>query len=179
MKPSEPNPGRNHRKTFNPPPKIPIDTWVFSGGKKTSYTTPPTKWVKRMATIPHQKEASNSKRYAYNNNYKGKHPMTKTQSRRYQCQKKANALKDVTNVDKGEGKQEAVFKMVKRPATERIFPPLPTLKKDCPEEDEELTSNFSESDPSFYLVCVVSLSTSLTSDGTSYSIGSTDTTHTK
>jgi len=61
MKPSEPNPGRNHRKTFNPPPKIPIDTWVFSGGKKTSYTTPPTKWVKRMATTPHQKETSNSK----------------------------------------------------------------------------------------------------------------------
>jgi len=57
-------------------------------------------------------------------------------------------LKDVTNVDKGEGKQETVFEMVKRPATERIFPPLPTLKKDFPEEDEELTSNFSESDPS-------------------------------
>jgi len=47
--------------------------------------------------------------------------------------------------------------MVKRLATERIFPPLPTLKKDCPKEDEELTSNFSESDPSFYLVCVVSV----------------------
>jgi len=51
-------------------------------------------------------------------------------------------LKDVTNVDKGEGKQETVFEMVKRSATERIFPPLPTLKKDFPEEDEELTSNF-------------------------------------
>jgi len=47
--------------------------------------------------------------------------------------------------------------MVKRPATERIFPPLPTLRKDCREEDEELTSNFPESDPSFDLVCVVSV----------------------
>ena len=117
MKPSEQNPGRNHRKTFNPPPKIHTDTWVLSGGKKTGYTTPPTKRVKRMATTPHQKEASNSKRYAYNNNYKGKHPMTKTQWRRYQRQKKENTLKDVTNVDKGEGKQEIVFEMVKRPAT--------------------------------------------------------------
>jgi len=83
--------------------------------------------------------------------------MTKTQWRRYQRQKKASALKNITNVDKGEGKQETVFKMVKRPATERIFPPLPTLKKDLPREDEELTSNFSESDPSFDLVCVVSM----------------------
>jgi len=157
MKSLEDNPGRNHKKTFNPPSKIPTDTWVFSWGKKTSYSTPPTKWVKRVATTPHQKEASNSKRYAYNNNYKGKHPMTKTQWRRYQRQKQANALKDVTNVDKGEGKQETVFEMVKRPATKSIFPPLPTLKKDCPEENKELTSNFSESDPSFDLVCVVSV----------------------
>jgi len=52
MKSSEQNPGRNHRKTFNPPSKIPADTWVFSGGKKTGYTTPPTKWVKRIVT-PH------------------------------------------------------------------------------------------------------------------------------
>jgi len=152
MKPSEQNPGRTHRRTFNPPPKSPTDTWVFSRGNKTGYT-----WVKRMATTPHRKEASNSKRYAYNNNYKGKHPMIKTQWRRFQRQKKANALKEITNVDKGERKQEVVFEMVKRPATERIFPPFPTLKKDCPEEDEELTSNFSESDPSFDLVCVVSV----------------------
>jgi len=43
--------------------------------------------------------------------------MTKTQWRRYQRQKKANALKEITNVGRGEGKQEAVFEMVKRPAT--------------------------------------------------------------
>jgi len=157
MKSLEHNPGRNHKKTFNPPSKSPTDTWVFSGGKKTGYSTPPTKWVRRVATTPHQKEESKSKRYAYYNNYKGKHPMTKTQWRWYQRQKKANTLKDVTNIDKGEGKQETIFKMVKRPATKRIFPPLPTLKKDFPEEDEELTSNFSESDPSFDLVCVVSV----------------------
>jgi len=52
---------------------------------------------------------------------------------------------------------EAVFKMVKRPATERIFPPLPTLEKSCPEEDDEMASNFSGSKPSFDVICVVSV----------------------
>jgi len=45
--------------------------------------------------------------------------------------------------------------MVKRPATERIFSPLPTLKKDLPKEDEEMTSIFSESDLSLNIVCNV------------------------
>jgi len=48
----------------------------------------------------------------------------------------------VTNVDNTKGKQVAVFEMVKKPATERIFPPLSVIKKDFPEEDEEMTSNF-------------------------------------
>jgi hypothetical protein len=60
--------------------------------------------VKRVATTSHQQETSNSSKYAYNNNYKGNNPMTKTQWRRYQRQKKASALKDVTNVEKKEMK---------------------------------------------------------------------------
>lgn len=155
MKSSENHPGRTHKKTFNPPAGYPTDTWVFLGGKKSGYSAPPTKWVKRVATISHQKVASNSNRYAYNNNYKGKHPMTKTDWRRYQHQKKAGALQDITNVDKGKGKQEIIFEMVKKSATERILPPLPTLKKDPPKEDEEMTSNFSESDLSLDIICNV------------------------
>jgi len=84
MKSVEKNPHRNHKKTFSPPAKSPTYTWVFSGGKKSGYSAPTTKWVKRIATTQNQKEASNSKQYAYNNNYKGIHPMTKTQWRRYQ-----------------------------------------------------------------------------------------------
>jgi hypothetical protein len=64
MKSSEQNPGRNHRKTFNPPSKTPTNTWVFSGGRKYGYSTAPTKWVKRVATTSHQKKASNSNQYA-------------------------------------------------------------------------------------------------------------------
>jgi len=75
---AEKDANRNQRKAFNPPAKAPTDTWVFSGGKKSGHSAPPTKWVKRIVTTPNQKEASNPNRYAYNNNYKGKHPMTKT-----------------------------------------------------------------------------------------------------
>ena len=131
-------------KTFNPSVKSPTDTRVFSGGRKFGYSAPTTKWVKRIATPPNQKEASNSKQYAYNNNYKGKHPMTKTQWRRYQRQKKAGALKDITNVNNNKVKQVVVFEMVKKPAIERIFPPLAEIEKDLRKEDEEMTSNFTE-----------------------------------
>jgi len=55
---------------------------------------------------------------------------------------KVNALKEITNVGKKEEKQEVVFEMVKRPATERIFPPLPTLEKNCPEEDDKMRQIF-------------------------------------
>jgi len=74
--------------------------------------------------------------------------MTKTQWRRYQRQKKAGALKDVTNTGKDKGKQVEVFEMVKKPATEIIFPPLSVVKKDLPKEDDEMTSNFADSEPS-------------------------------
>jgi hypothetical protein len=60
MNPSEKNPDKNHRKTFSPASKVPTDTWVFSGGKKSGYSAPPTKWVKRVATTSHQQETSNS-----------------------------------------------------------------------------------------------------------------------
>ena len=146
---------RNQRKTFNPPVRSPTDTWVFSGGKKSGHSAPPTKWVKRVAIIPNKKEASNSNRYAYNNNYKGKHPITKTQWCIYQRQKKGGVSKGATEAGQAKGKQVAVFEMVKKPATERIFPPLPSIVKDLPKEDEEMTSNFSDSEPSLDIVCNV------------------------
>ena len=36
-----------------------------------------------------------------------------------------------------------------------FFPPLSTIKKDLPREDEEMTSNFSDSEPSLDIVCNV------------------------
>jgi len=49
----------------------------------------------------------------------------------------------------------AIFEMVKKPATERILPPLSDIKKDLPKEDEELTSNFSDSEPNLDIDCNV------------------------
>jgi len=69
MKSVEKGPHKNHKKTFNPPSKSPTNTWVFSGGKRSGYSALTTKWVKRVATTPNQKGASNSKQYAYSNNY--------------------------------------------------------------------------------------------------------------
>jgi len=60
--------------------------------------------VKKVATTLNEKGASISKQYAYSNNYQGKHPMTKTQWRRYQRQKKEGAFKDITNVENNKGK---------------------------------------------------------------------------
>ena len=47
------------------------------------------------------------------------------------------------------------FSKWKKPATERIFPPLSIIKKDLPREDEEVTSNFIDSEPSFDIMCNV------------------------
>jgi hypothetical protein len=48
-------------KTFTPPSKSPTEKWLFSGGKKSNYTAPPTKWVKRVTSTNARKETSNSK----------------------------------------------------------------------------------------------------------------------
>ena len=61
----------------------------------------------------------------------------------------------MTNAGKDKGKQVAIFEMVKIPATERIFPPLSAIKKDLQKEDEEMTSNFSDSEPSLDIICNV------------------------
>jgi len=45
------------------------------------------------ASTPHQKEAPNAKRYAYNNNYKGKHPMTKHTMAQVSTPEKGKCLK--------------------------------------------------------------------------------------
>jgi len=78
--------------------------------------------------------------------------MTKTQWRRFQRQKKVDALKDVTdankNADKGKNQEQAIFDAFRKPATKRIFPSLSVVKKGFSVEDEELTSNFTDSEAS-------------------------------
>jgi len=70
---------------------------------------------------------------------------------------KANALKDVTNTEKGKEKQLATFEMVRKPATERIFLPLSVVKEDLAKDDDEMMSNFTGSEVDFDIICVVSI----------------------
>jgi len=70
-------------------------------------------------------------------------------------------LKDVTNVnknaDKGKTQESAIFDTFRKPATERIFPPLSVVKKGFSVEGEELTSNFNDSEASPNIILVVSM----------------------
>jgi len=47
--------------------------------------------------------------------------------------------------------------MIRKSATERIFPPLSVVKENLPVEDEELTSNITHSEADFDVICVVSI----------------------
>ena len=173
-------------KTFFPPSKSPINQWVFSGGEKPNDKSPPTKWVKKGTgksaveqwvffggkritgngdrnEMPDRKgeEMYGSKRFVNNVNYKGRNPMTKSQWRRFQRQKKADALKDVTNVnknaDKGKNQEQTIFDTLRNHDIERIFPPLSVVKKGLSIEDEELTSNFTDFEVSLNIILVVSM----------------------
>lgn len=76
---------------------------------------------------------------------------------RFQRQKKVAILKDVTNTNNGKNKQTTTFEMIRKPTIERIFPPLSVVKENLPVEDEELTSNFTDSEADFDVICVVSI----------------------
>jgi len=70
-------------------------------------------------------------------------------------------LKDVSNieknVDKGKSQEPTFFDTFRKPATERIFPSLSVVKKGLLVEDEELTSNFTDSEASLNIILLVSM----------------------
>lgn len=47
--------------------------------------------------------------------------------------------------------------MFRKLVTKRIFPTLSIVKESLPVEDGELTSNFTDSEPSFDVICIVSI----------------------
>ena len=85
--------------------------------------------------------------------------MTKTLWRRFQRQKKSDALKDVLNtrknVDRGKNKEPILFDAFRKPATERIFHALSVVKEGLSIEDEELTLNFTDSEASLNITLVI------------------------
>ncbi|KEH19815.1 hypothetical protein MTR_8g468860 [Medicago truncatula] len=47
--------------------------------------------------------------------------------------------------------------MVRKPATERIYPPLSVVKEDLAKDDVEMTSNFTSSEADFDVICALSI----------------------
>ena len=90
-----------------------------------------------------------SKKYTYCNNYKVKNPMTRTQWRRYQRSKKGiTASAD----DKAVNPKEKMVEIVRRPVKKMLS--LPPVKENVV-RDDEMDSDFMDSEPNFDLVCNV------------------------
>jgi len=96
-------------------------------------------------------DSKGSKKYAYNNNYKGKNPMIRTQWRKFQRSKKRVVASFEGETVDPKGKQEMV-KPLRRPMEERLY--LPPVEEN-PNEDDELDSEFMDSDPDFSVICNV------------------------
>ncbi|KAK2422828.1 hypothetical protein QL285_033329 [Trifolium repens] len=126
----------DRRPTFLPSGSIPIERWMHQGTIKFN------KGAMEVGGSSGTKlsYSEDANKYSYRNNYKGKHPMTRTQWRRFQRQKKLAA----TNLQTGQYKEVA-----RRPAKERILPPINENKM----EDEDLL----DSEPDFDVICVVSI----------------------
>ena len=126
----------DRRPTFLPSGSIPIERWMHQGTIKFN------KGAMEVGGSSGTKlsYSEDVNKYSYKNNYKGKHPMTRTQWRRFQRQKKLAA----TNLQTGQYKEVA-----RRPAKERILPPIDENKM----EDDDLL----DSEPDFDVICVVSI----------------------
>jgi len=46
---------------------------------------------------------------------------------------------------------------MRKPATERIIPPLSVVKENLAKDDDKMTSNFNSSEADFDVICVVSI----------------------
>jgi len=131
-------------------PYAPNQKWVQSTHKNVQHGK--NNVVKRNASVVDNNKngtAFEPKKYAYNNNYKGKNLMTRTQWRTYQRSKKgiSTSLEDGTVDPKGD---QRMVESGRRPTKERLS--LPLVEED-PNEDDELGSGFTDSEPDFDVIC--------------------------
>jgi hypothetical protein len=120
-----------NQRTFIPPNKTPVNQWVH--GKSM---TPIRGFVEKGNTsVSRPKVSGEAKKYAYKNNYMGKNPMTRTQWRRHQRQKRLEA-QNVPKIDNSKGKQ--IVEMVKRPLKDRISFPISTEKIEAVAETDQM-----------------------------------------
>jgi hypothetical protein len=102
---------------------------------------------------------SEAKKYSYKNNYKGKNPMTRTQWRRYQRQKKLAIQSPNAG---GNIKVDQKIKLAKKPTNEKVYVPVETSEaeneKNTKNEDDYMDDDLSDDEDDFtVLVNVVSI----------------------
>ena len=133
---SNTNQRSGRRNTFVPPGSVPVEKWMHQGLIRFNKGTMEVGGSSGTKQIGPQE----ANRYSYRNNYKGKNPMTRTQWRRFQRQKKLAQQ----NLQTGQYKEVS-----RRPVKERLLPPVDEDKM----EDEDLL----DSEPDFDVICVVSI----------------------
>jgi hypothetical protein len=124
-----------YKTTFVPSNKAPVNQWVHNHQRfsNKSFTE------KGSSSNTGSGNSGDPKKFAYKSNYMGKNPMTRTQWRRYQRQKKL-ASQVVQNAPNNKGKQ--IAETSKRPIKERVNYPVEILKRDDKVENE----NFDDDD---------------------------------
>eukprot|EP00256_Glycine_max_P066604 XP_025981199.1 uncharacterized protein LOC100802634 [Glycine max] len=133
---SNTNQKSGRRNTFAPPGSVPVEKWMHQGLIRFN------KGIMEVGGSSGTKQVGpqEANKYSYRNNYRGKNPMTRTQWRRFQRQKKLAQQ----NPQTGQYKEVS-----RRPVKERLLPPVDEDKM----EDEDLL----DSEPDFDVICVVSI----------------------
>ncbi|KAK2442350.1 hypothetical protein QL285_013552 [Trifolium repens] len=101
------------QKSFVPSNRTPVNQWVH--GRNVDYGQ--RNMEKGNSSNSNPKKDPESRKYDHRNNYKGKNPMTRSQWRRYQRQKKVAAQKSQVTAD-GNGKRP--LELAKKPMKERL-----------------------------------------------------------
>ncbi|KAH1237870.1 hypothetical protein GmHk_08G022674 [Glycine max] len=111
---SNTNQKSGRRNTFAPPGSVPVEKWMHQGLIRFN------KGIMEVGGSSGTKQIGpqEANRYSYRNNYKGKNPMTRTQWRRFQRQKKLAQQ----NPQMGQYKEVS-----RRPVKERLLPPCKHL----------------------------------------------------
>ncbi|WJX16101.1 hypothetical protein P8452_06177 [Trifolium repens] len=140
------------QKSFVPSNRTPVNQWVH--GRNMGYGQRNVE--KGNSSNFNPKKDPESKKYDYRNNYKGKNPMTRSQWRRYQRQKKVATQKSQTTVD---SKGKKPMELAKRPMKERLVEPKAESSVAGNVEDEHMEADdFLDSEPDLdIIVNVVSI----------------------
>ncbi|WJX12400.1 hypothetical protein P8452_02908 [Trifolium repens] len=133
------------QKSFVPSNRTPVNQWVH--GKNMGYGQ--RNMEKGNSSNNNPKKDPESRKYDYRNNYKGKNPMTRSQWRRYQRQKRVAAQKSQITADSNG----------KKPMKERLGEPKAGSSTTNNVEDEHMEADdFLDSEPDLdIIVNVVSI----------------------